>query len=495
MENVLLQDLREGMRLDESLHLPGGELVLAEGLALDGVLLESLEGSRAAELRLCRDEGEVEELALGAGCAPLSTSELRDGLTFPWGLYETNGRKILSAGRTLRPHLKAALSASGIEVVMEPAGDAAVRLARRRRILARRAAGADRRARDSPNGQPRSGGGFSLSAPAHPQADRPPPRLPPSRDPAAAEAAFAQAVLASEVEGLTDELSLGFALDVPRALRAARSAAAAVWERPELSVACALSALASGRLRDHGASSAVVALAGARAAGWRRDECQELAACALLHDTAMAWVRETLLREEGPLREEGRLAVRRHPLRALKALSDADGLAPSVALAAMQVHERCDGSGYPLGLDQERIGPRAHLLAAADVLCAVLAPRPHRRELSGRGAMELCVRLAGEGQLHGEAVRALLLAVGLQPVGSRVELSTGETAEVLAPSEASYDRPLVAVVRDAAGTWLEEPRPLDLSSTDGVAIVGEAEVASLDRAGGGGDELPPPESV
>jgi hypothetical protein len=278
------------------------------------------------------------------------------------------------------------------------------------------------------------------------------------------------AVIASEAEAVAAELSAGLSLDCPRAIEAAGGAVDAVFRAPFLAVACAHEALSGGRLRDHSAASAVVSAAAARVSGRGRDECLELAAAALLHDAAMHGIADDLLAVTGPLSPEGRRAVRRHPLRALSRLADADGFAPAAAIAAFQVHERPDGSGYPLGLVFEEITCEARLLAACDVLCALLAPRPHRPDFVGREATELCVRLAGEGSLDGGAVRALLRAIGLYPVGSAVRLTTGEVARVVAVSEEDYALPVVSVVRTADGRRPSERRVLDLSRGGGAAI-------------------------
>ncbi len=465
MEDVPVGDLTPGMRLDETLCLAGGELVLWRGQAVDDLVLSALAACGVTELFSCADAEEVRELALNAGREPVPLDEFPEGACLPWGLYEAGGRKLLAAGGRLRPHQRSALRASGVDAAFEPASDLAPRVARKRRVLAR--ALAPRRGAPS---SPVTWQGWLArpwgSAPRAPSIEgigsRPAD--------AVAKAFMAHAVLASEVEAVMDDLALGLSLDVPRAVEAARAAVVSVHRAPFVSVACSIEALSSGRLRDHAAASATVAAAAARAAGRREDDCLEPAACALLHDAAMSWVREDLLAEKGPLSEAGRRAVRRHPLRALKTLADADGLAPSTSLAALQIHERLDGGGYPLGLRGDELLPGPRLVAAVDVLCALLAPRPHRRELAPRESMDICVRLAGEGKLDGEAVRALLRAVGLFPVGSAVWLSTGELARVIATSGDDYERPVVSVIRTAGAFAPEARRVMDLSARTDISI-------------------------
>jgi len=49
-----------------------------------------------------------------------------------------------------------------------------------------------------------------------------------------------------------------------------------------------------------------------------------------------------------------------------------------VAQAALQHHERMDGSGYPHGLSGSEIILEARILAVADVVAAITSHRPHR---------------------------------------------------------------------------------------------------------------------
>ena len=148
MENVLVQDLAPGTRLDESLYLPGGELVLCGGQAVDGLLLEALARSGVTELVLCADAGEAEGLALEAGREAVLLDDFPERARFPWGLYEADGRKLLGPGKRLAPHLRSALRSAGVDVALEPASELAPRLARGKRIAARRAA--PRRGRKPP---------------------------------------------------------------------------------------------------------------------------------------------------------------------------------------------------------------------------------------------------------------------------------------------------------------------------------------------------------
>ena len=85
-----------------------------------------------------------------------------------------------------------------------------------------------------------------------------------------------------------------------------------------------------------------------------------------------------------------------------------------MAEAALQHHERMDGSGYPQGLKGEAILLDARIMAVADVVEAMSSHRPYRPGLGidkalaeierGRGtaydadAVDACLRLFREGR-------------------------------------------------------------------------------------------------
>jgi hypothetical protein len=65
---------------------------------------------------------------------------------------------------------------------------------------------------------------------------------------------------------------------------------------------------------------------------------------------------------------------------------------------------------------------------------------------------------------------AFARVVGRYPVGSLVELSSGELAVVVRPAEQDTERPGVTVVADSSGTPVT-PRAVDLEDAPGLQIL------------------------
>src|SRR5207248_3631178 len=132
-----------------------------------------------------------------------------------------------------------------------------------------------------------------------------------------------------------------------------------------------------------------------------------------------------------------------------KLLSSAGWLAAAVA----GHHERLDGTGYPAGLQGERIDSLTRLLTVCDIYAALCAPRPYRPARDPRTALTDVLLLAQQGIVDKDHAESLL-QLSFYPVGSVVELADGALARVIAchpgmQSPQAPARPVVAVLSDS----------------------------------------------
>jgi len=97
----------------------------------------------------------------------------------------------------------------------------------------------------------------------------------------------------------------------------------------------------------------------------------------LLHDIGKISVPTSILTKPGKLAEEEWAIIRAHTKQGYKILKDAH-LPWPVADAALQHHERLDGSGYPDGIAGDNLSLEVSILAVCDVVEAMSSHRPYR---------------------------------------------------------------------------------------------------------------------
>jgi putative nucleotidyltransferase with HDIG domain len=101
---------------------------------------------------------------------------------------------------------------------------------------------------------------------------------------------------------------------------------------------------------------------------------------ALLHDIGKMGIPDDILRKKGPLTEEERRIMEKHPLYAYEMLSQIDFLLPALDIPYCH-HEKWDGTGYPRGLRGEEIPLAARIFPITDVWDALTSDRPYRAAL------------------------------------------------------------------------------------------------------------------
>jgi HD-GYP domain-containing protein (c-di-GMP phosphodiesterase class II) len=138
-------------------------------------------------------------------------------------------------------------------------------------------------------------------------------------------------------------------------------------------------------------ANTVVAIASAH--GLDRARTQALMLAAHLHDVGKISIPERILLKTGTLTPPEYEVVKRHCLAGSR-LIEASGL-HDVAIWIRSHHERWDGSGYPDGLAGDEIPLEARILAIADALDAMTAPRLYREPISAADAADEFERCAG----------------------------------------------------------------------------------------------------
>ena len=131
-----------------------------------------------------------------------------------------------------------------------------------------------------------------------------------------------------------------------------------------------------------------------------------LRVAALAHDLGETLMDRDYIRRQGPLSEDERVDLARHPLFSEREASVA-GADRGAQLLVRWHHEWWNGSGYPDGLRFEQIPLGARILRVADAYASLTDARPFREPFSEQQAREHILEWTGL-EFDPRVVRALL---------------------------------------------------------------------------------------
>ncbi len=134
----------------------------------------------------------------------------------------------------------------------------------------------------------------------------------------------------------------------------------------------------------------------ATALGFSAGEAERIAAAGVLHDVGKLSVPVAILNKPGPLVEKEWQIIRQHPESGAVFLRHFGSIDKLFIAACRSHHESWDGSGYPDRLAGEGIPMVARIVAVADVLEAMTAPRSYQKPVSQLEAIELMMAMKGK---------------------------------------------------------------------------------------------------
>jgi len=196
----------------------------------------------------------------------------------------------------------------------------------------------------------------------------------------------------------------------------------------------------------HSLHTAIVAMAVASTLGWDEPTLIDVALGCFLHDAGMQQLDAIDVRAPRAFGAAEITAVAAHPVHTLDLLKHQwSDHSDTSRMVAYQMHERCNGTGYPSGRSGGQIHPAAKVAAVADAFVALCSPRPYRPALIPYYAMVALLDGVRVGLFDARAMRALLQTVSLFPVGSNIALAGTTVGRVLRTNRDRYDRPVVEV--------------------------------------------------
>ncbi len=167
----------------------------------------------------------------------------------------------------------------------------------------------------------------------------------------------------------------------------------------------------------------------------------------LLMDIGKVKLPDPLLKKRDLLTAEEYELAKTHVTHSVELIRTASGLPQGLEEIVLMHHERQDGSGYPRALRGSQISIDGAIAGLVDSFSAVTSVRRHAEQMSPSNALSLLFQQKGK-LFHEALVEQFIQCIGIYPVGSVVELNTGEIGIVIAQNLVRRLQPRVMVVLD-----------------------------------------------
>lgn len=174
-----------------------------------------------------------------------------------------------------------------------------------------------------------------------------------------------------------------------------------------------------------------------------KEDTDTLALCGLLHDIGKLSIPDEIIKKPGKLTSEEYDLVKTHSLRGYEILSR-QNLDKHILNAALMHHERCDGTGYPNGLQASEIDEFAKIVSIADVYDAMTAARVYRGPLCPFKVISIFEE-EGLQKYDPQYILTFLERIVSAYINNNVLLSNGEIGEVILINPGRLSRPMVRV--------------------------------------------------
>ena len=174
---------------------------------------------------------------------------------------------------------------------------------------------------------------------------------------------------------------------------------------------------------------------------WTGSDLDSLVIAGLLHDIGKILIPPEILNKEGKLTDEEFEQIRWHPRAGYDLIKDLK-IDSRIKKAALQHHERCDGTGYPMRVDEIMLDDFAMVIAIADVYDAMTAARKYRAPLCPFQVIREFER-DGYHKYKTEFLLTFLRRIATTYQNNRVILNDGQAAKIILLNQNSLSEPLV----------------------------------------------------
>ena len=260
---------------------------------------------------------------------------------------------------------------------------------------------------------------------------------------------------------IIDDVRLGRSIDTPAAKIAVGKMTESIIRNPDALVWLTHLKKKHEYTALHSMRVCVLALALGRHLGYSEEKLNILGTGALLHDIGKLRVPAEIIDKPDALTREEFEIMKLHVPYGVKILENAEGISATALEVVGRHHERYSGTGYAVGLQGDAIGEFGLISAIVDTYDAITSDRSYHLSLSGADALKIIYE-GRQRAYHPWLTEQFIQCMGIFPIGSIVELSTGGIGVVITANRQRRLRPRVALVLSPDKQPLTPVRIVDL---------------------------------
>lgn len=187
-------------------------------------------------------------------------------------------------------------------------------------------------------------------------------------------------------------------------------------------------------------------------------DLRKLGYTGVFHDIGKCRIPLEILNKPDNLDEKEWNIMKQHPIYGYSILKKNKILSNDVLMGVLVHHERKDGSGYPLGLKEEKIHTYGKIVAVADIFDAMMSDRVYRKK---RPPFQVAEYISDRSfdSLDPYISRIFLEGISRFFVGNIVRLSDGRIGKIVYIHPQQHTKPVVL----AGGEFLDFSKKMEIT--------------------------------
>lgn len=172
-------------------------------------------------------------------------------------------------------------------------------------------------------------------------------------------------------------------------------------------------------------------------------DLKTLTVAGMLHDIGKVSMPADIIKKPARLTDQEFSIIKKHPLKGYELLKKR-GIDENIAQAALLHHEKCDGTGYPLGIKGNKINELAKLITIVDIYEAMTANRCYREGICPFTVIKM---YEDEGYVKYEPKYLVPFLQGISDtyLHNTVLLNDGRRGEIVLTNKTHISRPGILI--------------------------------------------------